>query len=71
VDIQKQKYKYSKYDNKIIILICLIKGMADGRKLSELRVCDLKEELTKRKLETSGSKNALVERLEKVKNLLI
>ncbi|XP_017485625.1 PREDICTED: SAFB-like transcription modulator [Rhagoletis zephyria] len=35
-----------------------------GKKLSELRVYDLKEELEKRKLETSGAKATLVERLE-------
>ena len=37
-----------------------------GRKLIELRVCDLKEELEKRDLELTGVKNVLVERLEKV-----
>ncbi|XP_011176521.1 SAFB-like transcription modulator isoform X2 [Zeugodacus cucurbitae] len=35
-----------------------------GKKLCELRVCDLKDELEKRKLETSGAKVTLVERLE-------
>lgn len=37
-----------------------------GKKLNELRVCDLKEELEKRKLDTVGPKSALTERLEKV-----
>ncbi|XP_011208180.3 SAFB-like transcription modulator isoform X1 [Bactrocera dorsalis] len=35
-----------------------------GKKLCELRVCDLKEELEKRNLETVGAKATLVERLE-------
>lgn len=38
-----------------------------GKKLSELRVCDLKAELEKRNLETSGIKIALSERLQKVR----
>lgn len=37
-----------------------------GKKLCELRVCDLKEELEKRNLETVGAKASLVERLEQV-----
>lgn len=37
-----------------------------GKKLNELRVCDLKDELEKRKLETVGPKSVLLERLEKV-----
>lgn len=37
-----------------------------GKKLSELRICDLKEELEKRNLETVGAKATLVERLEQV-----
>ena len=35
-----------------------------GKKLIELKVCDLKDELEKRKLETIGSKSALIERLQ-------
>lgn len=38
-----------------------------GKKLVELRVCDLKDELEKRKLDTVGSKASLIERLEKVR----
>lgn len=37
-----------------------------GKKLSELRVYDLKTELEKRGLETTGIKIALLERLQKV-----
>lgn len=37
-----------------------------GKKITELRVCDLKAELEKRGLETSGIKIALFERLQKV-----
>lgn len=37
-----------------------------GKKITELRVCDLKDELEKRKLETVGPKAVLIERLERV-----
>lgn len=37
-----------------------------GKRLAELKVCDLKVELEKRNLETTGVKPALVSRLEKV-----
>ncbi len=37
-----------------------------GRKLTQLRVVDLRAELEKRGLDKSGLKGALVERLEKV-----
>ncbi|XP_023174329.1 SAFB-like transcription modulator isoform X3 [Drosophila hydei] len=36
-----------------------------GKKIGELRVCDLKDELEKRKLETVGPKAVLIERLER------
>lgn len=43
--------------------------MADmeGKKLTELRVIDLKTELERRGLDKSGNKAALLERLSKVK----
>lgn len=41
-----------------------------GKKLTQLRVVDLRAELEKRGLDKSGLKGALVERLEKVRNLL-
>lgn len=44
----------------------MVKMPETGKKLSELRVCDLKEELEKRKLDTVGPKASLLERLEKV-----
>lgn len=37
-----------------------------GKKITELRVCDLKAELEKRGLETGGIKIALLDRLQKV-----
>lgn len=37
-----------------------------GKKLADLKVCDLKVELEKRDLETTGVKPALAARLEKV-----
>lgn len=45
-------------------------GEVHGKKLSELRVCDLKAELEKRNLETTGIKIALTERLQKVCGIL-
>lgn len=37
-----------------------------GKKLSELRVCDLKAELEKRAIEVNGVKADLVKRLQQV-----
>lgn len=42
--------------------------MLDGKKLSEFRVVDLRQELEKRGCEKSGVKAVLIERLEKVKD---
>lgn len=37
-----------------------------GKKLTDLRVCDLKTELENRKLDTHGIKSDLVKRLQQV-----
>lgn len=42
-----------------------------GRKLTDLRVVDLRQELEERGLEKSGVKAVLVERLQKVNSLYI
>lgn len=39
-----------------------------GKKLTDFRVVDLRQELEKRGLEKSGVKAVLIERLEKVKS---
>lgn len=44
--------------------------LAVGKKVNELRVCDLKDELEKRKLETVGPKPVLIERLERVRSVI-
>lgn len=45
-------------------------GTEGGKKLSELRVCDLKLELEKRSLETTGVKMELAKRLQEVSLLI-
>lgn len=53
--------------NKEKIIILFFDEMSEpGKKLLELRVSDLKEELERRRLDTIGPKAALIERLEKV-----
>lgn len=42
---------------------------ADGKKLVELRVVDLKQELEKRKLDICGVKSTLQERLKNVSEI--
>lgn len=46
-------------------------GTEGGKRLSELRVCDLKLELEKRSLETTGVKMDLVKRLQEVSSIEI
>lgn len=43
--------------------------MEEGRKLVDLRVVDLKQELEKRKMDISGVKNTLQERLKNVSSI--
>lgn len=49
-------------------LNCLVLTMADaeGKRLTELRVIDLKNELERRGLDKTGNKAALLDRLSKV-----